>query len=99
MRLLWGYGAVAALTLAVSVGLLDVPSRVLGRAEVPSSPITLPAALAAPSAVVVATPAPAPRPAHHVVRPHREASVPELAGVLRPAPLPRRPATPATAPH
>src|ERR687887_195559 len=63
MRFLWGYGAVAALTLAVSVGLLDVPSRVLGHADVPSSPITLPAALAAPSAVVVAAPPPPPPPA------------------------------------
>ena len=48
MRFTWGYGAVAALTLAVSVGLLDVPSRVLGPTTGTPSPISLPQAVAYP---------------------------------------------------
>src|SRR5439155_26498358 len=94
MRFTWGYGAVAALTLTVSVGLLDVPSRVLGPTNSTPSPISLPQAVASPSAVVVAAPPALPRPRVHARRPRPTAGAAQLASVVRPDPLPSRPAMP-----
>src|SRR2546426_654263 len=89
MRFTWGYGAVAALTLAVSVGLLDVPSRILGPTNSSPSPISLPQAVASPSAVVVTAPPAPSRPRVHARRPRPTRRPPPS----RPPPRSRRPPT------
>src|SRR6476646_6114966 len=103
MRLSWGQGAITAITLVVAVGMLQLPSRVLGPAGALQAPINLPQSLS-PS-VVLAAPAPrvikirlrpAPRPpaaAHpHVVKApvvHPAPPRPQpVAHVASPAPVP-----------